>query len=241
MPTLTIGVHRSLVAEYDDDKGQRPQCANVEPHPIGAESQDGRAKDQLADSHDDAGYCQIADPPPIRHGRRPDIVGRQRHAEKVARDHDEDHQQGRQNRMPGHDQADRQEKHLHCLLGNRIQRIAQDALERHATFLDGSDDAGEARLGQHHAGRRFGDVGCRRDRDSDLRLAQRRGIVGAVAAHPNGMTTLLKRLDELVLILRQDAGEDRELLRMDSVGASFPVRAVALVKWFLRWRFRLRA
>jgi hypothetical protein len=55
------------------------------------------------------------------------------------------------------------------------------------------------------------------------------------------MTTLLKRLDELVLILRQDAGEDRELLRMDSVGASFPVRAVALVKWFLRWRFRLRA
>jgi len=29
MPTLTIGVHRRLVAEYDDGKGQSPQGANV--------------------------------------------------------------------------------------------------------------------------------------------------------------------------------------------------------------------
>ena len=48
MPTLTIGVHRRLVAEHDDDKGQGPQYANVEPHPIGAESLNGRTKDELA-------------------------------------------------------------------------------------------------------------------------------------------------------------------------------------------------
>ena len=103
-------------------------------------------------------------------------------------------------------------------LGDRVQRIAQDALEHDTTFLDGGDDAGEARLGQHHAGRRFGDVGCRRDRNSHLRLAQRRRVVGAVAAHADGMTAVLKCLDELVLVLGQDTGEDRELLGMDSVG-----------------------
>ena len=73
-------------------------------------------------------------------------------------------------------------------------------------------------FGQHHAGGRFGDVGCRRDRDADLRLAQRRRVVGAVAAHADGVAALLERLDELVLVLRQHAGEDRELLGMDAVG-----------------------
>ena len=73
-------------------------------------------------------------------------------------------------------------------------------------------------FGQHHAGGRFGDIGCRRDRDADLRLAQRRRVVGAVAAHADGVAALLERLDELVLVLRQDAGEDRELLGMDAVG-----------------------
>ena len=120
--------------------------------------------------------------------------------------------------MPGHDQADRQEQHLHDLFGDRVQRIAQDALKRDAAFLDRGDDAGEARLGQNHAGRGFGDVGRGRDRDADLRLAQRRRVVGAVAAHADGMAAVLKRLDELVFVLRQHAGEDRELLGMDGVG-----------------------
>ena len=76
----------------------------------------------------------------------------------------------------------------------------------------------EAGLGQHHAGGRFGDVGCRRDRDSDLRLAQRRRVVGTVAAHADGMAALLERLDELVLVLRQHTGEDRELFGADNLG-----------------------
>jgi hypothetical protein len=32
------------------------------------------------------------------------------------------------------------------------------------------------------------------------------------------VTAFLKGFDEFVLVLRQDAGEDRELLRVDSVG-----------------------
>ena len=47
----------------------------------------------------------------------------------------------------------------------------------------------------------------------DLRLAQRRRVVGAVAAHADGVAALLKRLDELVFVLRKNAGEDREMLR----------------------------
>ena len=68
-----------------------------------------------------------------------------------------------------------------------VQRVGQDALERDPSFLDGGDDAAQARLGQHHAGGGFGDVGGRRDGDADLRLAQRRRVVGAVAAHADGV------------------------------------------------------
>jgi hypothetical protein len=41
----------------------------------------------------------------------------------------------------------------------------------------------------------------------DLRLSERRRIVRAVTAHPNDVIALLKRLDELVFVLRQDAGK----------------------------------
>ena len=54
--------------------------------------------------------------------------------------------------MPGHEEADRQKQHLHGFLGDGIQRVAEDALERRSPFFDRSDDAGEPGLGQHHAG-----------------------------------------------------------------------------------------
>ena len=95
MTTLTIGIGRGLVAEYDDNEAQGLQCAYGEPHPVNTEDEDGCTEEQLADSHDNAGDRQIADLPGVRRGRRPDIVGRQRHAEEVAGDHDKDHQQGR--------------------------------------------------------------------------------------------------------------------------------------------------
>ena len=101
------------------------------------------AEDQLADPHDDAGDRQIADLPGVWRGRRPDIVGRQRHAEEVAGDHDQDHQQRRQDCMAGHEQADRQKQHLDGFLGDGVQRVAQDALEGNSPFLDRGDDAGE--------------------------------------------------------------------------------------------------
>ena len=76
----------------------------------------------------------------------------------------------------------------------------------------------EAGFGEHHAGGRFGDLGRRGNGDSDLRLAQRRRIVGAVAAHADGVTAVLIRLDELELVLGQDAGEDGVVFGPDRVG-----------------------
>ena len=81
----------------------------------------------------------------------------------------------------------------------------------------------ESRLGQHDAGRRLGDIGRRRHRDSHLRLAQRRRVVGAVAAHTNSVAALLERLDEVVLSLRKNAGENREILGAN-IGGDGPGR-----------------
>ena len=55
--------------------------------------------------------------------------------------------------MTGHDQADRQEQHLHQLFRDGIVGVGEDALERRPSFLDSSNDPRQSRLGQHHAGR----------------------------------------------------------------------------------------
>ena len=44
MPALTIGIGGGLIAEHDDDEGQRLQCTCVEPDPVCTNSQDGRTK-----------------------------------------------------------------------------------------------------------------------------------------------------------------------------------------------------
>ena len=103
-------------------------------------------------SHDNTGGREIADRPSIRRWRWPDIVGRQRHAEEVPGDHDQNHQQGRQDGMTSHEQTDGQKQYLHCFFGDGVQRVAQDALERDAPFLD----RGPRRKLRTFVGTRFG-------------------------------------------------------------------------------------
>src|SRR5580704_3526335 len=43
-----------------------------------------------------------------------------------------------------------------------------------------------------------------------MRLAQRRSVVGAVAAHADGVPALLKRLHEVIFVLRKDTRKDGE-------------------------------
>ena len=76
----------------------------------------------------------------------------------------------------------------------------------------------EARLGQHDAGRRLGDIGRGGHRNSHLRLTEGRCVVGAVAAHADSMAALLERLDEVVFCLGKNAGEDSEIRGTYTVG-----------------------
>ena len=104
----TNGIDRRLAAEHQDDKGERPQrarCRSSIPKSPKARTRLQKASRQIPMTT--PAIVRL----PIRQafgiGRRSHIVRRQRHAEEVAGDHDDDHQQGRQNRVPGHDQADR--------------------------------------------------------------------------------------------------------------------------------------
>ena len=164
-----------------------------------------------ADTHENARDRQVADPPCTWHRGRPHVVRRQGHAKEVAGDHDNDHQHGGQDRVSGHDQADRQEEHLHDFLGDGIQGVGQDALERYPAFFYRGHNALESRLGQHDSGRRLGNVRRGRNRNSHLRLAQRWRVIGAIAAHADGVAALLKRLNEVILILRKNSGKNREV------------------------------
>ena len=49
-------------------------------------------------------------------------------------------------------------------------------------------------------------------------VAQCWRVIGADAAYADGMPTFLQHFDELLLVLRQNPNEDRELLGLDVMG-----------------------
>ena len=139
-------------------------------------------------------------------------------AEKVVRHEQQDHERRRQDRMAGQAEPDRQEQDDLDLLDQHVERVGQQPLEPDPAFADGEHDAGEPRLGQDHAGRGLGDVGCGGDGDPDLRLPQRRRVVRAVAAHADHVAVALQSLHQPVLLLRHDAREHAEFVRAQLVG-----------------------
>ena len=66
--------------------------------------------------------------------------------------------------------------------------------------------------------RGFRYIGCGRDGNADLRLAERRRVIGAIAAHPYCMPALLEGFDKIILAFRQNACEYREIFRLDALG-----------------------
>ena len=62
---FAIVIGGSLIGEHDDDKRKRLQVIDAERHAVGAETQDGNAKDQFTDPHDDAGDCQLPNLPSV--------------------------------------------------------------------------------------------------------------------------------------------------------------------------------
>ena len=145
------------------------------------------------------------------------MIHGERHRKEVIGDHHDHHQRWCQDGVAGHDQAHDQEQHHRDLLDDQIQRVGQNPLEGGPSLLHRRHHALQAGLRQHQARRCFGDVGRRRDGDPHLRLAQRRGVVGAIAAHPDRVPAALECLDELVFPFWEHSGEDGERLRSDSV------------------------
>jgi hypothetical protein len=113
---------------------------------------------------------------------------------------------------------DSEKENLPRLVNDGSQRIGEDALERHPALAHGRNDAAQSWRGQHDAGRRFGNVSCRRYGYSNLRLPQCRSIVGAVAAHANNMAGLLIEFHQPIFVFGQDAGKDRKVPRAGTLG-----------------------
>ena len=123
-----------------------------------------------------------------------------------------------QHRVAGHHEADREKQHGLDLLDQRVEHIGQNALERRAALVHRSDDSSQAWLGQHDAGGGFRDVGRGRDRDADLRLTQRRRVVGAVAAHADRVARRAETPSRDDICPRENAGKHRVIRWRDAVG-----------------------
>jgi hypothetical protein len=103
--------------------------------------------------------------------------------------------------VPRDQEADAEEQHRLDLLDQRVQRVGQNPLKRRAAFFDSRHDPSEAWLRENHAGRPFGSVGGGRHGDADLCLPQGGRVIGAIAAHPDGMAGFLEGLDQAKLVL----------------------------------------
>ena len=125
----SYGVDCGLAAIDDRDDRKSLQCRNSESQFKLTDGQDSDAKRQKTASQNGGGARNPADLPGIRHLRWPHSVRRQGHGQEVTRDHYDDHQHRRQNRMSGHDQTDREQHHLHDLLEDGVERVSRECAE----------------------------------------------------------------------------------------------------------------
>ena len=85
--------------------------------------------------------------------------------------------------------------------------VLLDVADRGARDLDGGDDALQAAADERDVGRLDRDVGAGPDREADVGLGQRRGVVDAVADHRHALALELELLDLVGLVLGQHLGE----------------------------------
>ena len=73
-------------------------------------------------------------------------------------------------------------------------------------------------FGKYDARRGFSHVGRGRDCYPHLRLAQRRGVVGTIAAHADRISVPLKCLNEAEFLFGEDACINGEIVGTDAFG-----------------------
>ena len=145
-------------------------------------------------------------------GRRVDVVGGGRQGEEIAADHQHHHQERREDRASRDDQARQKHEHLGDLVDDGAGGEGENPLECRPSLFHGGDDAFQAGPREHDPRRRLGHIGRREHGDAHLSLAQRRGVVGPIAAHAHDVARPLKRLNQRELVLRKDIGEHTESL-----------------------------
>ncbi len=91
--------------------------------------------------------------------------------------------------------------------GDTVDDVGVHAVENLAGGLEGIDDGTETRGKEDDIGSRAGSVGSTLDGNTGIGLLQGRRIVDTVTGHGNKVTTLLKNLDDVVLVLGEDLGE----------------------------------
>lgn len=88
-----------------------------------------------------------------------------------------------------------------------VDNVGVHAVENLAGGLEGINDSTETRGKEDNIGGRASSVGGALDSNTSIGLLQRGSIVDTVTSHGNKVTTLLKNLDDVVLVLGEDLGE----------------------------------
>lgn len=98
--------------------------------------------------------------------------------------------------------------------------VGLHALENLARDLDGGDDGGQTGSEEDNVSGGLGSLSGTLDGDTAVRLLERWSIVDTVTSHGRKMATLLKHLDNLVLVLGENLGETVGLLAKIMHGAT---------------------
>ncbi|GKT88394.1 LOW QUALITY PROTEIN: hypothetical protein Ct61P_06244 [Colletotrichum tofieldiae] len=91
--------------------------------------------------------------------------------------------------------------------GDTVLDVGLHALENLARQLDGGDDGAETGGKEDDIGGGLGGLGGTLDGNTAVRLLQGGSVVDTVTSHGSQVTTLLKHLDDLVLVLGENLGE----------------------------------
>jgi hypothetical protein len=88
-----------------------------------------------------------------------------------------------------------------------VDNVGVHSVEDLARSLKGINDGTQTRSKEDDIGSRSGSIGSTLDSNTSIGLLQRGSIVDTITSHGNEVTTLLKNLDDVVLVLGEDLGE----------------------------------
>ena len=112
-----------MAAIHDSNDTERAEGPNVQVHFVFADSKRSGAERQKTQSQEDTCSGKLSNV--LRVGRlgRPDPIRGKGHRQEITCNHHDDHEQGRQNSLSGHQQTNGKEEELRDLLGCTDLRV----------------------------------------------------------------------------------------------------------------------